>query len=294
MQKDLNDKYVYAGFFPRFFSYITDLIIVNIISAFVRVPIWFVMIASTDSIFSSKILFRYTIYDIMIYACFCIYFIVMEYFTGTTVGKKMMNLRIISTDESEKASFFDIFYRETIGRFLSSILCVGYICIFATKEKKAIHDMLSDTRVVYGGKIKPVKNILSENKKNNAMPVNNNIQYGVYGNGSIVGTANMQNKAAINNNVNMQNGAMLQSRINQQNMQKASFVPNVTDQKHTDVTMNTANVQNIPVVTNAENIEKNGSASRNVNTGTVSGKDPFGNSDVLNYDQFSSSGENRP
>ncbi|MBR1736804.1 MAG: RDD family protein [Firmicutes bacterium] len=334
MQKCLNDKYEYAGFFPRFFSYITDLLIINIISAFVRIPIWFIMIASTDSVFNSKVLFRYTIYDVLVYACFCIYFIVMEYFTGTTFGKKMMNLRVISTDEGEKASFFDIFYRETIGRFLSSILWVGYICIFLTKEKKSIHDMLSDTRVVYGGKVKPAKVPVSMNQRNNAVPINNNMQNGVgYQNN---GMANLQGAPVMQNAANVQNMSAMPNNVN---VQSRPVMTNTSNVQGIPVMTNTANVQNMsamPDVANvhsmnnkmSENAYGNGNvAAERINENTqredtgilssgstgydaeikneqsyiqnnsaekmeesiISGKDPFGNSAVQNYDPFASS-----
>ena len=45
---------------------------------------------------------------------------------------------------------FEVIYRETIGRFLSGlILCAGYFMIGLQKEKCGLHDLMSDTRVVY-------------------------------------------------------------------------------------------------------------------------------------------------
>lgn len=58
-----------------------------------------------------------------------------------------MRIKLISTDE--KTSLLTIIYRETIGRYLSSLLFIGYLITFFTKYKQGLHDILSDTYVVY-------------------------------------------------------------------------------------------------------------------------------------------------
>ena len=66
-----------------------------------------------------------------------------------------MNLRVISANDQKKLTFLNILYRETIGRFLSGfIFGIGYILIGIDKEKRGLHDILCDTRVIYGKKIK--------------------------------------------------------------------------------------------------------------------------------------------
>ena len=47
-------------------------------------------------------------------------------------------------------TFFEVAYRETVGRFLSGlIVCVGYILVALDKQKRGLHDLISDTCVVY-------------------------------------------------------------------------------------------------------------------------------------------------
>lgn len=47
-------------------------------------------------------------------------------------------------------TFFEVTFRETVGRFLSAlILSIGYIMIAIDKKKRGLHDILSDTNVVY-------------------------------------------------------------------------------------------------------------------------------------------------
>ena len=102
-----------------------------------------------------NILFHYTLKDIVLYIFQVMYFILATYYTGTTIGKRLMNLRVVPANRKEKLSFVDVLYRETVGRFLCNIsVCIGYILIGIDKEKRGIHDMLCDTRVVYEKKVK--------------------------------------------------------------------------------------------------------------------------------------------
>jgi len=48
--------------------------------------------------------------------------------------------------------------RETWGRYLSSLLCLGYILCAVDCERGALHDRICDTRVVYApAKAAPVQ-----------------------------------------------------------------------------------------------------------------------------------------
>ena len=70
-----------------------------------------------------------------------IYFLAKE---GATIGKRMRNLRVVRSDGS------DLDTKQTIIRVLSStFLGIGAIMIlFDQEERKALHDMIADTRVV--------------------------------------------------------------------------------------------------------------------------------------------------
>jgi uncharacterized RDD family membrane protein YckC len=60
----------------------------------------------------------------------------------------LMGIRVISTEG--ELTFLNVCYRETIGRYFSTvILYVGYIVVGVDSQKRGIHDMLCDTRVVY-------------------------------------------------------------------------------------------------------------------------------------------------
>lgn len=138
----------YAGFGIRLFAYIIDNLILGIGVLFVKLFIFVVTNIIGSDIFTHQVLFQYTWSDIMIYICKSLYFVLLTYFTSATIGKHILKLKVISTNDNY--TFVDILYRETIGRFLSKlILCVGYLLIFINKDKSTLHDMLADTRVIY-------------------------------------------------------------------------------------------------------------------------------------------------
>ena len=94
-------------------------------------------------------IFTYSAYDILIYVLKVGYFVIMTYLTGATVGKRLLQIKVVST-EDRKPTFFEIAFRESVGKFLSGlVLYVGYFIIGADKDKKGLHDILSDTRVIY-------------------------------------------------------------------------------------------------------------------------------------------------
>ena len=77
------------------------------------------------------------------------YFILMTYFTGSTLGKKLFRIKVIASD-ARKLSLWTVIFRETIGRYLSMIIIyIGYVMMLPDKEKRTLCDHLSDTRVIY-------------------------------------------------------------------------------------------------------------------------------------------------
>lgn len=133
----------------RLTAYLIDLILIGaILLLTVRLPLLFIQASNPHSWFLSPILFLITPYDILLYLAASVYFIVMTYTTGATIGKRLMNLRVVTCDDS-KLTFVNVLYRETIGRYLSSLLFIGYLMIGASETKQALHDRLCDTQVIY-------------------------------------------------------------------------------------------------------------------------------------------------
>ncbi len=151
--KDVEDV-EYAGFWARLAAYAIDLAIVWIGLLFVRLMIGVVSLA-VGEVFRAQILFHYTLRDIILYVLQVLYFILLTYYTGTTPGKRLLNLRVINADGRERLEFINVVYRETVGRFLCGLsVGIGYIMAGVDREKRGLHDMLCDTRVIYGKKIK--------------------------------------------------------------------------------------------------------------------------------------------
>lgn len=155
MQNSYSNRqdYEFAGFWVRFAAYLIDYVIV--FAGLLIVRIFIALVFAKTNFWDSAILFQFSLKDIMLYLLSVLYFILLTYYTGTTVGKRVMNLRVISACENEQPTLLDIIYRETVGKFLSGLfLSVGYILAGLDKEKRALHDILCDTRVIYAKKVK--------------------------------------------------------------------------------------------------------------------------------------------
>lgn len=154
MLKQNNEGLLYAGFFVRLSAYIIDCIIVGIALLIIRIPKIIAYMMNPDVFFLKPFLFEFSIFDVVIYLAGVTYFILMTYYCGATLGKKLLNLKVCKEND-EKLTLFTVAYRESIGRYLSGlILFIGYIIIGVDSKKRGLHDILSDTLVVYD--IEPV------------------------------------------------------------------------------------------------------------------------------------------
>lgn len=146
----------YAGFWVRLAAYVIDSIIVFFGLLFVRLFLSGIMSVLSDTWIGGNILFHYTLKDILLYGFQVLYFILCTYLTGTTLGKRAMNLRVVSAD-GQKLTILNVVYRETIGRFLCSFsVGIGYIIAGVDREKRGLHDILCDTRVIYAKRVKVI------------------------------------------------------------------------------------------------------------------------------------------
>lgn len=139
----------YAGFFVRLAAYLIDIIVIKFALLIVKFPISLLSFASPFSFLTENILFKFTILDIFFYLLTALYFVLMTYLKGATLGKLLFRLRVVYNGPDEELTFINVLYRETIGRFLSKILFIGYILIGASSDKRGLHDILCDTNVVY-------------------------------------------------------------------------------------------------------------------------------------------------
>lgn len=160
----------YAGFWVRLSAYVIDSVVVFTGLLIVRLIFAGISLAGGDAITGTDILFHYSLKDIVLYGLKVLYFIAFTYLTGTTLGKKAMNLRVVSSNPEEKLTLLNVVYRETVGRFLCSLpVNIGYIVAGIDSEKRGFHDMLCDTRVVYQKKklqkTEPIQNSVVEKQQ---------------------------------------------------------------------------------------------------------------------------------
>lgn len=135
-----------APFFPRAAAWLLDRLILGVLLFVPRLTVLYGKMG-TESL-SRAFLFRYTLGDVVLWVLAAAYFVILTAVGGATLGKKAMGLRVVTT-EGEKPSFLTILCRETWARYLSSLLCIGYILCLADPEHGTLHDRICDTRVVY-------------------------------------------------------------------------------------------------------------------------------------------------
>ena len=145
MQNQLENK-AYAGFFVRLMAYAVDSIIASLAVGIVKFPFSIAAMAGVDML-TKNFIFDYSFLDVFGYIGVAAYFVLLTYFSHSTVGKMLFRLEV--TTDKKEWTFVNVLYRETIGRFLSSLLCIGYFAILVQKDKQGFHDMLCDTHVVY-------------------------------------------------------------------------------------------------------------------------------------------------
>lgn len=154
----------YAGFFVRLIAYMIDSLIAGIAVGIITIPL---RIASGSvSFLGANFLFQFTVIDVISYVGVAAYFVLLTYFAHSTPGKMLLHLEVVCGKDNW--TVINIIYRETVGRFLSSIASIGYLAVLVTKKKQGFHDMLCDTYVVYKGmekcekKTTPVKFVKKE------------------------------------------------------------------------------------------------------------------------------------
>jgi uncharacterized RDD family membrane protein YckC len=139
----------YAGFWMRFFALVLDLILVPLIFS----PL---IIGTAVAGYFFGIMNPHVIDDNYLYQfaaaaggvayslVFFFYFLIGHSF-GSTIGKKIMGIRL-ATYNGSRPGFWRALLRETIGRFLASlILYLGYLWIAWDSHKQGWHDKIAGT-----------------------------------------------------------------------------------------------------------------------------------------------------
>lgn len=140
----------FAGFFTRLAAYLVDWALAGLLSLLGG---WMFggILRSLGADTSAYVLFNITAVQIFRYLLFTAYFVVLTALTGCTAGKRLLRIQVVRAD-GEKIGWWTALYRETIGRYLTSLLCIGYLVLAFDGRHRGFHDMLCDTRVVFAEK----------------------------------------------------------------------------------------------------------------------------------------------
>lgn len=137
-------EYKKAGFILRLFAFLFDLIFVRITIELLSVPINFLK-KSFELSTVQHISAIYTVSTIIS----ILYFIVPVIIWGATPGKRILNLKIINSNETPKISIFKALSRELFAKTISAIpFFIGFMLAGWTEQKQAIHDMICGTYVI--------------------------------------------------------------------------------------------------------------------------------------------------
>lgn len=131
----------YAGFFRRLAAYLTDGLVIALLWGVVRL----VGLVAWGGL-SEPVFFTFTVWDILGYLFARLYFVLFTKRFGATPGKMLLRLRVVSADGAP-LSWWTVVYRETVGRYLTSLLSIGYLVLAFDLRHRGFHDMLADTRV---------------------------------------------------------------------------------------------------------------------------------------------------
>ena len=132
-----------AGLWPRLSAFLIDCLITTVLWLITL----FVFSLFTDRL-EEPFFFSVKLRTVLLYVVQKIYFILTEWKHQRTLGKRALKIKVISSETFGKADLWTIFFRETFGKFVSSVCVVGDLMLLG-KKHLPLYDRLADTEVVY-------------------------------------------------------------------------------------------------------------------------------------------------
>lgn len=137
------NQIIYAGFWRRFVAGFIDILILEL-AAFIVTPFFGTMSVSTTSIgFNLS-----GTPAVIVYGLFLLYEIFFVGKFGQTLGKMTLKIKVVKIGTNEAPSYTNAFLREVIGKFISTLVVVGYFWVIWDENKQAWHDKIAGTIVV--------------------------------------------------------------------------------------------------------------------------------------------------
>lgn len=135
----------YAGFWIRWVAVFIDGIVVTVVAIPIMIAFYFL----SGGTFSGKDSDMPVGFNFLGYIISWSYYIFMTDKYQATLGKKAMGIIVVAEDLS-KLPLGKIILRETIGKIVSGIIFgIGYLMAAFTNKKRALHDIISGTVVIY-------------------------------------------------------------------------------------------------------------------------------------------------
>lgn len=134
----------YAGFWIRVGAYLIDAIILGVINGVLQAPLLFLDPTSGTYLIAAGLV---GLLCLVVWVLYCIVPVGGKW--QATLGKRICGIHLIDT-AGKKVSPLKAFARYLSYSFSSLILGFGFFMIGWTKEKKALHDLICETRVIYG------------------------------------------------------------------------------------------------------------------------------------------------
>ncbi len=131
-----------AGFWIRFLAWILDFVVLAVIASVV----WLLgNLAAGESVTPLRLAAIGAVFNLFFRAA---YYIVLHGATGQTVGKLITGVKVVALDGSEIS--YGVAFLRWLGYLLSNLtLLIGYILAGIRADKRALHDLVAGTRVVY-------------------------------------------------------------------------------------------------------------------------------------------------
>ncbi len=136
--------YEAASFGSRAVAIIVDGIIVGVPNQVISVGFGMLMKGQKDPIILLVLTILSFLVGMALPVAYAVFFLRRD---GQTLGKKLMNLKVLNDDSSEDLSVKTILLREVLGKFISSIVfLLGYLIVLFGKD--SFHDRIAKTRVI--------------------------------------------------------------------------------------------------------------------------------------------------
>jgi uncharacterized RDD family membrane protein YckC len=142
-------KWQYGGFWIRVVARLIDGVTLGIVVAFIAWPFFGTFGAQfSPTLMRSAPSGLRLSFQVLSYVIAMVYEVVFLRYHGATLGKMALGLKVVRSDGESLG------WGISIGRYFihvvsGIILCIGYIIAGFDNEKRALHDRVCDTRVIY-------------------------------------------------------------------------------------------------------------------------------------------------